>query len=314
MEVASLKAQIQSGNLDNFYIFTGEEWYTQRLYLKQISKQFDGRMNSIDDAQTLYKKLSRRSIFERPSLYVLRDDAEIIKNPDIIDRLRACADKNVIILVLSNVDKRTKLYKMYKDSFVEFSLLERAVLKRHIAINIKLTNKHVDKLIDVCEGNYGRILLEIDKIKRYAQSFPEEFDDVDFDEYFERLLKDGTIYQPPYDAIFDFVDDVLMHDVKAVYESLDNCKRIGESTLALLSVLYTNAKHVLQVQSYDGDNLEKATGLTAMQIKFAKRRCNIYRTGDLVYMLQLIHEIEVGIKIGKIEESLAMDYLLVHIL
>ena len=58
----------------------------------------------------------------------------------------------------------------------------------------------------------------------------------------------------------------------------------------------------------------KATGLTQFQINCAKKRCNVYRTGDLVYMLQLIHEIEVGIKLGTISESIAIDYLLVNIL
>ena len=134
------------------------------------------------------------------------------------------------------------------------------------------------------------------------------------DEIFERLLKEGVIFEAPKDAIFNFVDDVLLHRVNAAYDSLDNCKRIGESALALLSVLYMNAKQVLQVQSYDGDNIEKATGLTAFQIKCAKRRCNVYHIGDLVYMLKLIREVEVGIKTGTIEESVAIDYLLVHIL
>ena len=135
-----------------------------------------------------------------------------------------------------------------------------------------------------------------------------------YDEVFETLVKDGIIYQPPKDAIFNFVDDVLLHRVNSAYDSLSNCKRIGESTLAILTVLYNSTKQVLQVQSYDGDNIEKSTGLTAYQIKCARQRCNVYRIGDLVFMLQLIRDIEVDIKSGNLDESVAIDYLLVNIL
>lgn len=135
-----------------------------------------------------------------------------------------------------------------------------------------------------------------------------------YDEVFETLVRDGTIYQPPKDAIFNFVDDVLLHRVNSAYDSLSNCKRIGESTLAILTVLYNSTKQVLQVQSYDGDDIEKSTGLTAYQIKCARQRCNVYHIGDLVFMLQLIRDIEVDIKSGALDESVAIDYLLVNIL
>lgn len=309
MDVAKLKSQIQSKKLDSFYIFTGEEWYLQRLYIQQIAKRFNNRLNSVDDAKTLFTQLSRRSIVSQNSAYVLRDDAEIIKKPELIDTLKSVIAENVVILVLSSVDKRTKIYKTYKDSFIEFCTLEHAVLKRHVHKEIALSDSNTDKLIEVCEGNYGRILLEIDKIKQAQNAYGDSADVV-----FKGLLEDKIIYVPPYDAIFNFVDEVLLHHVNSAYSALDNCKRIGESALAILTVLYNNAKQVLQVQSYHGNDLAKATGLTAFQIKCARQRCNVYSIGDLVYMLQLIQQIEVDIKLGNIAEPMAIDYLLVNVL
>ena len=309
MDVVTLKSNIQSKHLDNFYIFTGEEWYVQKLYLQQMAKRV-GSLQYVDDSAQLFSALNKKALFKVNSVYVLRDDAEIIKNPETIDKLRKTADKNIVVLVLSSVDKRTKLYKTYKDTFIEFNTLEHAILKRHIQSQIALSSRNIDKLIEVCESNYGRILLEIDKILDYEKVYSEE----SADDCFRILLEEGTIFQPSYDAIFNFVDDTLMHRVNMVYDSLDNCKRIGESSLALLSVLYNNAKQVLQVQSYDGDNIEKATGLTAYQIKRIRQKCNVYRTGDLVYMLKLIRDTEVGIKTGSIEEAMAVDYVLANIL
>lgn len=135
-----------------------------------------------------------------------------------------------------------------------------------------------------------------------------------YDEAFEMLLKDGTIYEPPYDAIFDLVDAILDRKVNTSFDLLQQSYDVGEATMVMLSVLYNNAKAVLQVQSYEGDSLSKATGLSGWQIKNAKKHINKYSEQELIYILQLVQKIESGIKTGKIEDEFAMQYLLTHIL
>jgi len=135
-----------------------------------------------------------------------------------------------------------------------------------------------------------------------------------YDEAFEHLLKDGTIYQPPYDAIFDLVDAILDRKVNKSFDLLQQAYEVGEATMVMLSVLYTNAKAVLQVQTYRGDNLSKATGLSGFQIKNAKSHVGKYSENELIYIVRLVHKIEKGIKTGKMEDEFAMQYLLTHIL
>lgn len=135
-----------------------------------------------------------------------------------------------------------------------------------------------------------------------------------YDEAFEILLKDGTIYQPPYDAIFDLVDAILDRKVNKAFDLLQQAYDIGEATLVMLSVLYNNAKAVLQVQTYQGNNLSKATGLAPFQIHSAKKHVGKYDENALIYIVELIQKIEKGIKTGKMEDEFAMQYLLCHIL
>lgn len=84
--------------------------------------------------------------------------------------------------------------------------------------------------------------------------------------------------------------------------------------MVMLSVLYNNAKAVLQVQSYDGNNLSKATGLTGWQIKNAKPHVNKYSDEELIELLRLIQKCESGIKTGQIEEQFVIEYILARIL
>ena len=137
---------------------------------------------------------------------------------------------------------------------------------------------------------------------------------MDYNEAFEMLLEDGTIYQPPYDAIFDLVDAILDRDVNKAFDLLQQAYEVGEATMVMLSVLYTNAKAVLQVQTYQGNELSKATGLSGWYIKKAKSHVGKYSENDLIYIVQLCQKIESGIKTGRMEEEFAMQYLLTHIL
>lgn len=136
----------------------------------------------------------------------------------------------------------------------------------------------------------------------------------DYDKAFEILVKDGTIYQPPKDAIFDFVDAVLDRKVNLSYNLFDQCKAVGEAIMVMLSVLYTNAKAVLQVQSCESKDISKSTGLTGWQIQNAKKHLDVYEDWELVDMLRLIHQCEKGIKTGKIDEKYVMDYILGQVL
>ena len=135
-----------------------------------------------------------------------------------------------------------------------------------------------------------------------------------YDEAFEILVKDGTIHEPPYDAIFDLVDAILDRKVNRAFDLLQQSYAVGEATMVMLSVLYTNAKAVLQVQTYHGDKITEGTGLTTWQIKNAKAHLGKYSESELIYIVQLCQRLESGIKTGRMEDEFAMQYLLTHIL
>ena len=135
-----------------------------------------------------------------------------------------------------------------------------------------------------------------------------------YDEAFEILISENVIYQPPYDAVFDFVDEVLRRNSAKAFDLYEQCKAIGESTLVMLSVLYTNTRQVLQVQSCKSSDIAKTTGLNSWVIKKTKEKLNRYSIGELVYMLKLIRSVERDIKTGRMDEEYAMQYVLVNVM
>ena len=319
MDVATLKAKIKSKQLPSYLLFSGPEWKVQQIYINQISKVTGFETRRIDALTQIYQQLRNRSFVQKPIIYIVRDDKELMQNEKLQTQIDGgLLGDNILIHLLTSVDKRTKFYKQYKDSIIEFEPLSDALLKKYIKKEIILSDRNCQRLIEVCEHDYGRILLEIDKIKRCALlMYPEvghENENGDYNRTFEDSLKDGTIYEPPYDAKFDLVDAILDRNVNKSFDLLAQSYAVGEATMVMLSVLYNSAKAVLQIQTYEGENISKGTGLNGWQIKNAKVHVGRYSEQELIYIVQLVQKIESGIKTGRMEDEFAMQYLLIHIL
>ena len=305
MTVADLKAQMQYNTFDNFRIFAGEEYMVQKIYIRQIAKVRNLTIKYVDAVSEIFKRLGTLSMLGEKFLYVVREDKEFMQDEIYIaETVNRLADDMLILLCMP--DKRLKFYKGHKDTIIEFEALNGAVLKRHIQKEIDLNDSNCDLLMEICEYNYGRCLLEIDKIWKYYNSTQWK----SLDDCFKKLVTEGTIYTPPKDAIFDFVKAILQGRPKLAYQLLQDCKAIQEPTLVLLSVLYQNTRAVLQVQTCTSGNIEKSTGLTGWQIRNAKECINVFSEEDLMYLLKLIQGTEQRIKQGLIEDEIGIDYVL----
>lgn len=131
-----------------------------------------------------------------------------------------------------------------------------------------------------------------------------------YDEVFKKLLEDGTIYQPPKEALWDFIKAVLQNKSKLAFDLYADLKAVEAPTLSILSNLYTNTKQLLQVQTCTSSDVEKTTGLTNWQIRNARECVGKWRAGDLVFLMRLIQQTERDIKIGNIDEAIAVEYIL----
>lgn len=312
MDISALKAQIKSGEFDNFYIFTGPEIKVMQLYLEQMAKVFKADLKILDSITELTAKMNTRSVLKKRSICVLRDSKDFLSNDTLIRKItqNIAFSDYIIVLVYTTIDKRSKLYKNLSDKVVEFNYMKPTVLTKYIQNEIDLSNEACQKLIEVCESDYSRILLEIDKIERYRDCWPS----MTSDRAMKDLLNDGVIYSPPRDAVFMFVDAVLNYKPKLAFSLLEESYACGESTLVLLSNLFNSAKQVLQVQSFSGEGkITESTGLTPFQVKLASGHKNVYSNGDLVYLMRLVRNAEKGIKTGEIEDSMAVPYVLVNL-
>lgn len=316
MTVAQVKAQIKSKNLSPLYIFTGDEIAVMNIYIKKIAEALDTNVVRAETFLEIYKKISKPSSLQEKCVYVVRDDMDIMTDEKIHKVLDNPSWKDIVILVFTTVDKRLKFAKTYKDTICEFEPLKPEILKKYIKKEIDLSDTNCQKLIDICEGSYSRILLEIDKIKKYADGVHPVKGDANPDCYFNKLLKSKAIYIPSNDTVFDWCNLVMSRkDIDKIFETAIDCADGGKKVFEMLGALYNNIKQTLQVQSCHSKDVAKITGLTGWQIQNVKSYIGNYTDGELVYAMKLIRQCEVDIKTGNIEDiNTIVPYILVSIL
>lgn len=335
MEVQDLKHMIQSKNIPSFLIFTGEEWKIQQLYIQQIAKVKKLEVKTIDSIHDIWNTLNSKILIGKNYLYVLQDDKEFYTEEKLYYQIVNRLNQNMLILKLSSVDKRLRILKTYNNTTFEFNALKSDVLKRYIQREIDLSDRNCEALMEVCENNYGRCLLEIDKLLNalnfYRANYklgrgeneidlgscynPEQIvRRLDINMLFEDFLKDGTIYVPPRDVIFDFIKAVLQNKVQKSFSLLEELKEADTPTFIILTNLYNLTKWTYQLQTCNNKNIAKSTGLNNWQIRNAKECTGRFSNEDLEYLIRLIQKVESGIKRGIIEESIAVDYVLASFL
>ena len=326
MNVSDVKQQIKSKSLDNYYVFTGDELEVMNIFVKKIADIAGAKINRADTLSSVFSKMQNKTFLSTKTCYVIRDDKEYLSAEDIWPQLEGYIDlpfeegqllqgDNIVIMLYSDIDKRSKFYKHSQDRIVVFDALTDENLKREIQKRIALSDKNCDILIDICEHNLGIILNEVDKIQRYIYGYKtDDESNISFDLAFEQLLNDGTIHQPARDCIWDFVDAVLMRKKKQAFGLLEEALEFGNPVLTLISVLYKDTKQLLQVQGCQSSDVSKSTGLSGWDIKRAKGRINKFSNGELVNAMKVIRNTEKDIKSGGIEEGVALDYILVNML
>ena len=223
MNIQELQKQIIDKHLDNLYIFLGEEIAIQKIYINKIAEVQNLEIQYIEDYKQIHNSLKVNNLFDIKKLYVILDDLDILKQEEVWKDI--AANGNIIIFKYNNLDKRNKFYKQFENRIVEFNNLSDEVLMKYIQKELPdLHQQNCRKLIDICNGSYNQILLELDKIKNYHMNNVIFIDSSN--ESFQELEKQGAFHKEISDITFTFIEKVITRDIKQVYELQKQLKQI----------------------------------------------------------------------------------------
>ena len=288
MELIELNRAIMEHNLDNFYIFTGEEINLMNLYLNQI-----GDNERVDTVLEIWSKLTSTGKFTKPKFktYVVRDDMEFAKDEKAWSNISKIKNGRLVLLY-TDIKKTTKFYKHFKDIIVEFKHLTTAQLYHQLMQNPKYAiianaDKNIlEYFIESCNNDLNTIDNEVDKYTRLKDSGVVTA--------FNKNTIDMLIIPDPKYNVFQLIDLIMAQDIRAV-EVLQYLVDHEPNLLSILTLLYQNIRRAILVA---GNNDYNKTGLPYWQYKKIKEQCKI-PPNNLLSCLRTIQEYDAGIKKGK---------------
>ncbi len=310
MLVSELKNNIVAGNIDNFYIFTGVEEGIMNIYVRQIAKKLNLTIKWADSIQEVSKSLNLKSLVKVKYLYLIRQDKEIKTDEKLWDFLKNKIIGNYIILIEPNLDKKLKFYKYFENNIIKFEKLSRDLLVHYgKKVCANLAEYNLERLCEWCGDSYLRYLSELDKIKILALKCK-----CTEDESMSMLVDDNGIFKEQDFDVLNYTDNILTRNTHACYEDLSSAK-LSSCELYLIGILRTAFKNlVLYKNDGGGQGICARTGLTGWQVKCAIDTQKYYSTEECEKILLFLQEMEVKLKTGGLDISIALDYLLSEIL
>lgn len=304
MQLWDLKKAIVEGNIPHFLVFSGEERTLLYTYLEELHKRLNIERTNADTLIDAYSKAASKSLLSAgKKLIIVKEDKSSLSDDKLLNSLTKSS--NYIILILNNIDKRSQFAKQYADNIVIFEKMSADILLQALMPRANVQEKYLRWLIDVCDKDYGRCLLELDKVVL--------FDKDKHNELFEKFARDGIIYCQIPDCVFDFSNSVMKRDLKGSYSLWEDLKLRGDSPIQIFSILYNNFRNLMLVQLTPNPNKEN-TGLEDKQINGIKWNRGKYSDMELVETVLLIGELDTMIKQGLMSEEVAMEYFLAKVM
>lgn len=311
MTIFDLKKDVRQGHIGKFYVFFGMEREGMRVYWERMAECSHSTVQFVDSITDVFK--AKRSLLAKPNLYICLQDKDFMGNEGAWERLESALGSNRLILTLDSLDKRSKFYKRFEGVAVPFDTFTDQVLTYHIQERVDVSIAGAEALIKACNGSYGRILLEVDKLTTLCQYLP----DWTPDEVLFEMLDRGVIVQDEQDVLFDLSNAILYKDTTRAYACMQGAQDIPP--LKLVLVLYNATKRLLLVQSateqgYSKAEISKETGLRENEIWGISKGIGKRSTEELTKVLSILRKVEQGIKGGILCEEHAMDYLMISLL
>lgn len=317
MKLVDLMKRISSKNIPHFLILFGEEQTILNIYLTHILEVTYTKRISADSVAYVMQNINKKSLDKSIKLYVVQDDIAFLKAEDSWETVQNTSNKDYIILRYHSLDKCSAFVKKNQQNIVEFSRLSADVLQTYISKDLlDLSDKNSSKLIEYCNYDYGRILMEIDKIKQWQEHYTNKEGTPKTDSVFKLLDKQGLFHKEIGDITFELTNAVLGGYSETAIQKLDEAKRKGEPAMMIVSILYNGFRNLLAYQGL-GSNKQGAmerTGMTKGELYGCTKNVGGYSISEVKRNMLKCQEVEAGIKMGTIDEDIALEYVVLSCL
>lgn len=308
MNIVELKKDMKANNLAGLYIFTGEEIYIRNLYIEQIV-DLGFIWKELPTVAELFKSVGTTKLIQKPTLYVIRDDMDFIKQDSTVwDKLVAWVNNSVnkVILIYNNIDKRNKFFKTFEENTVKFEKLSETVLLKYVQKEADISRENALDLIHRCDSNFNLCLLELNKVIMFSLS-----NNISIDEAYRKCCADRIVLDLPKESLEKYITAVMNKDFSLAIEISNDFDFTEEPPLKILAFLYNSFEALFAVVAYEsGLSLKKnESGANFWAVKNAEIFGMKWQIKQVRDMMDFIQFLESGIKMGRVSADAAIPML-----
>jgi DNA polymerase III subunit delta len=303
-------------NKEMIILLYGEDTYREKKKLREIMEEhkqkhksglnlryLESKSVSFDD---LRNEMLGISMFKEKKLVVVLDP---LSNPklkeDLVEKGEAfVSSDNVLLLVeQSKMLKKDKLltFSEKHGKVQEFEMLAGAKLKNWIRKEIeekggKIEELSLEKLIDYVGSDLWRMENEIGKLINYSKSISEK--------NIELLIR------PNHETnIFDTIDAIAVKDKRKAINLIKNHIEKGESAIYILAMIASQIRNILSIKSGGSGQL----GMHPFVFRKTTYQAKNFNLEELKSIYARITQLDSEIKVGKIDQGIALDVLISEI-
>jgi DNA polymerase-3 subunit delta len=294
----------------------GEDTYREKEKLMEIMEEhrqkhksglnlryLEGKGVSLDD---LRNEILGISMFKEKKLVVVLNPLSNAKlKEDLLEKGEAfVSSDNVLLLVeQAKILKKDKLLTFLEKNgkTQEFELLTGVKLKNWVKKEIeenggKIEETGIEKLIEYVGSDLWRMENEIGKLVNYSKDISEKNIDL--------------LVRPNYETnIFNTIDAIAIKDKKKAINLIKSHIEKGEAAIYILAMIASQIRNILSVKNGGAGQL----GMHPFVFRKTTYQAKNFDLEELKNIYARITQLDSEIKVGKIDQGIALDVLISEI-
>lgn len=286
------------------YILKSSDWFVVENFISTEFKDIKQvNANSLSDNKSSY--FAKSFLDTSKKLYIIKNTKDLNDNIDLIEDLISgkYQNKNYILYVVDEIDKRSKLFKKYSGLIIEPSILPRDLVK--LVLDTDLNEELINELFKKCNNSISSFWYELNKIKCLSEA-RNEVVEIAFKLILEEVNNSEEI------NTFDLINSITNKDIKSLRDYL-NVYDSSTFDFGLFTLLYNQYHNLFVIKDAGSKVSTQTTGLNNYVIKSLFNTSNKYSTKCLNNILRILYKIDKNIKLGITGSEYAFDLMLVRL-
>ena len=303
-----LKKQLLNNEINNLYVFTGEENLIRRIYYQKIGEIY-GYLKVLETVGQLYSELEKKALFDVKMAYVVYNDMDYLKQREkVLIRLLELSVNHVVILVYDDIPEKSDFRRVFEDYITVFNNVTDDIGIKYVD---KLSNHNIPinlarQIAFNCNNSYNNIVEEVNKYNHLIDNNNDH--SIDAMQYAMLFITREII-----PTSREFANAFVTRDQQKLSKYVNILEKYSQNILAYLPELYNTISILIFLKVYgkwNGGSAAYNAGEYWGRIKELREMNVTYSKNDLLDIRYLVNELDNNIRSGALKSDYAWEWLI----